>query len=126
MINPDVGFEPHELDTPCSGDGFPREFDNWPIGCRGTRLRALNTLSKLNYGDRVSKVETHYDLLCPLNDAAEEGVAGVHSWYGIFHVRVSQYMSSIDVEYDASRLTEKDVEAVLIRFGIPIKRKWSI
>jgi hypothetical protein len=32
-------------------------------------------------------------------------------------------MKSVDVEYDASRLSEGDVEGVLIRFGIPIRRK---
>jgi allophanate hydrolase subunit 1 len=30
------------------------------------------------------------------------------------------------VEYDASRLSEKDVEAVLQRFGLPIQRKWLV
>jgi hypothetical protein len=30
------------------------------------------------------------------------------------------------VEYDASRLSEKDVEAVLQRFGLPIRRKWTV
>jgi hypothetical protein len=32
----------------------------------------------------------------------------------------------LNVEYDASRLSEKDVEAVLQRFGLPIKRRWAI
>jgi len=35
-------------------------------------------------------------------------------------------MDKLAVEYDASRLSEKDVEAVLQRFGLPIQRKWEI
>jgi hypothetical protein len=37
-------------------------------------------------------------------------------------VKVSPDLTHLEVGYDASRLTEKDVEAVLMRFGIPIKR----
>lgn len=74
----------------------------------------------------MTKVDIHYDLVRPLTDADARAVADVHSWYGIFRVRVAPDMNSVDVEYDASRLTEKDVEGVLVRFGIPIQRKWSL
>jgi len=74
----------------------------------------------------VTKVETHYNLVRPLTDADGAAIADVHSWYGMTRVRVAPEMKAIDVEYDASRLTEKDVEAVLVRFGIPIQRKWSL
>jgi hypothetical protein len=74
----------------------------------------------------VTKVEIHYDLVRPLTDADAGAIADVHSWYGMTRVRVTPDMRSIDVEYDASRLSEKDVEAVLVRFGIPIRRKSSV
>jgi copper chaperone CopZ len=74
----------------------------------------------------VTKVDIHYDLERRLADSDAESVANVHSWYGIFRVRVAPDLNSVDVEYDASRLSEKDVEGVLIRFGIPIQRKWSV
>ena len=74
----------------------------------------------------MTKIETHYDLVRPLTDADAGAIADVHSWYGMTRVRVMPDMKSIDVEYDASRLMEKDVEAVLVRFGIPIRRKWSL
>jgi len=35
-------------------------------------------------------------------------------------------MDHLAVEYDASRMSEKDVEAVLQRFGLPIQRKWVV
>ena len=74
----------------------------------------------------MTKLQLHYDLVRPLGDADAKGIADVHSWYGIVRVRVAPDVKSIDVEYDASRLSEKEVEAVLHRFGIPIERKWSI
>jgi copper chaperone CopZ len=74
----------------------------------------------------VTKVDIHYDLERRLADSDAESVANVHSWYGIFRVSVAPDLNSVDVEYDASRLSEKDVEGVLIRFGIPIQRKWSV
>ena len=74
----------------------------------------------------MTKVAIHYDLVRPLTDADARAIADVHSWYGITRVRIAPDSKTIDVEYDASRLTEKDVEAVLVRFGVPIQRKWSL
>ena len=74
----------------------------------------------------MTKVDIHYDLVRPLTDADASAISDVHSWYGIVRVRVSPDTKAVDVEYDASRLSEKDVEGVLLRFGIPIRRKSSI
>jgi hypothetical protein len=53
-------------------------------------------------------------------------VGNVHSWYGILRVQLAPSLDRLLVEYDASRLTEKDVEAGLQRFGLPIQRKWLV
>ena len=74
----------------------------------------------------MTKVELQYDLVRPITDEDAKHVADVHSWYGIFRVKLAPTMEKIAVEYDASRLTEKDVEAVLCRFQIPIVRKWVV
>jgi hypothetical protein len=74
----------------------------------------------------VTKVQLQYDLVRPLSDNDAKSIADVHSWYGILRVRPSGGLDKVNVEYDASRLTEKDVEAVLHRFGVPIQRKWAI
>jgi len=50
----------------------------------------------------------------------------VHSCYGILHVQTTPALDKLRVEYDASRLSEKDVEAVLQRFGLPVKRQWAV
>ena len=74
----------------------------------------------------MTKLEAHYDLVRPLSDSDATGIADVHSWYGIMRVRLAADRHSIDVEYDASRMLEKDLEAVLLRFRIPIQRKWTL
>lgn len=74
----------------------------------------------------MTKVQLEYDLVRPLSDGDAEGVANAHSWYGIMRVQLAPSLDKLQVEYDASRLSEKDVEAVLQRFGLPIQRKWAI
>ena len=74
----------------------------------------------------MTKVQLEYDLERPLNDEDAGGVADVHSWYGILRVQPAPSLDKLAVEYDASRLSEKDVESVLHRFRLPIKRKWMV
>ncbi len=74
----------------------------------------------------MTKVLLEYDLVRPLTDDDAKAVADVHSWYGMLRVRPDSSLKKMSVEYDASRLSEKDVEAVLVRFGIPIQRKWDV
>jgi len=74
----------------------------------------------------MTKVQLHYDLNRPLTDADEKAVRDVHSHYGIQHVQIAPTLDQLNVEYDASRLTEQDVEAVLQRHGLPIKRHWLV
>ena len=70
----------------------------------------------------MTHVQLAYDLVRPLTDDDAKAISDVHSWYGMKKVKLSPDLKHIEVGYDASRLTEKDVEAVLVRFGIPIKR----
>jgi copper chaperone CopZ len=44
----------------------------------------------------------------------------VHSTYGIARVRVEPSLEKLTVDYDASRLMEREVESILTRHGIPI------
>jgi len=69
----------------------------------------------------MTKVTLHYDLIRPLGDQDFENLAQVHSTYGMARVQVAPSLSGITVDYDASRLMKKDVEAVLASHGIPIK-----
>ncbi|HZU25700.1 MAG TPA: hypothetical protein VFA04_09265 [Bryobacteraceae bacterium] len=74
----------------------------------------------------MTKLQLHYPLVRPLNDSDAGAVANVHSWYGIMRVIPAPGLDRVTVEYDASRLSEKDVEAVLHRFGIPIQRQFQV
>lgn len=69
----------------------------------------------------MTKVTLHYDLTRRLTDDDYERVASLHSTYGIAHVQVDPSLEKITVDYDASRLMKKDVEAVLARHGVPIR-----
>ena len=73
----------------------------------------------------MTKVQLEYDLVRPLTDADAKGVADVHSWYGIIRVRPAASLDKVTVEFDASRLSEQDVEATMHRFGIPVVAKHS-
>ncbi len=71
----------------------------------------------------MTKVELQYRLARALDDADMEALVRIHGVYGIIRVRLEQpAMNQVNVEYDASRLTAHDVEAALIRCGVPIER----
>ena len=74
----------------------------------------------------MTKVQLDYDLIRALTDQDAAAIGDVHSWYGIERVQLAPSLDRLRVEYEASRLSEKDVEAVLQRFGLPIQRKWAI
>jgi len=74
----------------------------------------------------MTKVQLEYDLLHPLTDRDAAAISDLHGWYGIQHVQLAPSLDKLYVEYDASRLSEKDIEAGLQRFGLPIQRKWAV
>lgn len=69
----------------------------------------------------MTKVTLRYDLLRPLGDEDVNALASVHANYGIARVRLAPALDSVTVDYDASRLTKEDVEAVLARHGLPLR-----
>ncbi|MBV6431187.1 MAG: hypothetical protein IANPNBLG_01316 [Bryobacteraceae bacterium] len=71
----------------------------------------------------MTKVDLRYDLARPLGDGDLGAIARVHAVYGIHRVILEQpSLGAVRVEYDASRLSERAVEAALVRCGIPIVR----
>lgn len=73
----------------------------------------------------MTRVQVQFELERPLDEAAMEAISRAHGYYGIQLVRLLRSMDSILVEYDASRLTETDVESTLHRVGVPVKRKFT-
>jgi len=69
----------------------------------------------------MTKVTLHYDLARPLTDDDMQAIADCHSTYGIVRVQLAASSNKLTVDYDASRLMKKDVEAVLLRHNLPIQ-----
>ena len=70
----------------------------------------------------MTLLQIEYELTRKATDADAQAIAEAHSVYGFQLVRLAPTLDRISVQYDASRLTEKDVEAWLIRLGVPIQR----
>ncbi len=66
----------------------------------------------------MASTEIRFRLEKPLDEAALERLARLHSVYGIHRARPSEDLREITVDYDASRLTPDQVEALLRRFGL--------
>ena len=73
----------------------------------------------------MTKIELQYDLVRPLTDDDSRNLSDMHGVYGFFRVQPLGSMDRLRVEYDASRLSEKDVEAALVRHSLPIRRRWA-
>jgi len=69
----------------------------------------------------MTKVTLHYALQHPLSEEELASIANIHAVFGMVRVQVAPTLDKITVDYDASRLMKKDVEATLHRFGIPIR-----
>jgi hypothetical protein len=70
----------------------------------------------------MTKIEISFRPTGPLDEAMLKRLAEAHGIYGIQRVRLTPSLDAIDVEYDASRLTHKEVEAALRGAGIPVER----
>ncbi|MCC6294946.1 MAG: hypothetical protein IT164_20005 [Bryobacterales bacterium] len=73
----------------------------------------------------MTKIQIEYDLLRPLDAVLLERIAGIHGVYGMTRVQPGETPGRLSVEYDASRLTEPQVEHNLHRYGIPVQRPHS-
>jgi hypothetical protein len=88
--------------------------------CSGRFCGSWNILNDI-LSESMTKVTLHYDLTRPLGDQDFDNIAQVHATYGMARVQVAPSLDKIIVDYDASRLMKKDVEAVLANHGIPIR-----
>jgi hypothetical protein len=71
----------------------------------------------------MTKVTLHYDLARTLTEEDYANIAAVHSVYGMVRVALAPSLDKITVDYDASRLMKKDMEAALGRYGIPLAER---
>ena len=68
----------------------------------------------------MTKVELRFRLARPLDASLCLRLGDLHAVYGIRAVNVAASQESLAVEYDATRLQPADVEAALMRVGIPL------
>jgi hypothetical protein len=70
----------------------------------------------------MTKVQLPFSLAVPLDEATINRLGNVYEIYGILRINAEPGGQNLTVEYDATRLTPKDVEAVLARAGVPLVR----
>ncbi len=71
----------------------------------------------------MTKVQIHFQLENPLDDAAAMRLSDVNSVYGIDRIQVEPSLKGMMVEYDASRLKASEVQSVLEGLGIAVAAK---
>jgi hypothetical protein len=70
----------------------------------------------------MTKVQLPFSIAAPLDVATLHRLADVYEIYGILRISAEPGGHGLTVEYDASRLSPKDVEAALARAGVPVTR----
>ena len=68
----------------------------------------------------MTKVQTRFKLARALTEPDFVSISRMHSVYGFFAVRLKPSENELFVEYDASRLTPKEVRASLEQHGLPL------
>lgn len=68
----------------------------------------------------MTKVQTTFKLARSLDDKDFKNIARVHAVYGIFAARVKAAGDELFVEYDASRLSLKEVRGTMEEHGLPV------
>ncbi|MFL6415631.1 MAG: hypothetical protein ACJ74Y_08185 [Bryobacteraceae bacterium] len=68
----------------------------------------------------MTKVQTTFTLSRPLTDGELKEISRVHSVYGMLTTRVEPSGDALFIEYDASRLSRKEVSAILEEHGLPL------
>lgn len=71
----------------------------------------------------MTKLQLQFELVRPLSEEDGMAISDLHGVYGFARVSAAPSGDRLLVEYDASRLSEKDVENWLMRYGLPIRRQ---
>ncbi len=68
----------------------------------------------------MTKVDITFKLSRPLSDEDLKSIARIHAVYGMFRTQVLPSGNELFVEYDASRLSPKEVRGTLEEHGLPL------
>jgi len=67
----------------------------------------------------MTRVQIHFRLQKPLDDAMMARLSDTSSLYGIQRIKLDPTLDGLMVEYDATRLRPAEVESALAGAGIP-------
>jgi hypothetical protein len=73
----------------------------------------------------MTKVQKHFRLQRPLDEALMEQLANANSIYGIERIQLSPSRDELMIEYDATRLRVTELESALQRAGVPVTSVFS-
>lgn len=76
----------------------------------------------MTYNCRLTKVQVHFKLDNALDEKLLERISTAQALYGVERIKVNPAMTSLEVEYDATRFRPPDLEAALRRCGLAIER----
>ena len=65
----------------------------------------------------MTKIQLAYSLSAPLGDTQIGRIPDLYGTYGILRIQLDPGGQSLNVEFDATRFSPKDVEAALSRAG---------
>ena len=68
----------------------------------------------------MTRVQIHFRLQRPLDDAMMTRLSDTNAFYGIQKIKLDPSLEGLMVEYDATRLRPAEVEAALAGAGIPV------
>jgi uncharacterized membrane protein len=69
----------------------------------------------------MTKVQLTFKLARGLNSEELKQISRVHAVYGMLAARIVSSGQALFVEYDASRLSPKEVRAMLEEHGLPLE-----
>lgn len=70
----------------------------------------------------MTKVLAHFKLDNPLDENLLERISDAQAIYGVERIKLNPAMTSLDVEYDATRFSPADLESAIRRCGLAIER----
>jgi hypothetical protein len=71
----------------------------------------------------MTRCQVHYSLQAQPSEDNFDSIRKAGGWYGVQAIRLSPQMDSVMVEYDASRLTLPQVDAIVARIGLAASRR---
>ena len=69
----------------------------------------------------MTKLQIHFRLQKPLDDAMLRSISDAHALYGIQKVKIAPSLDALTVEYDATRLRPAEVGQAFASVGIPVE-----